>query len=269
MRGYGQLTKKSRNIINKITAWILPTALLLLWWAVTSWELVPAFLLPSPAEVVRAFVEDLPLLGDHLAATLSEAFWGLLLSIIAAVILAVLMDEIAPIRRSVYPLLVVTQTIPSIAIAPLLVLWLGYDAAPKIALIFITCFFPIAVSLLSGLSSVDGDMLRLFRSMGATRLQTLLRLKLPAALESFFSGLRVAVSYSIVGAVIAEWLGGDRGLGVYMTRVRKSFAFDKMFAVIILISAISLLAVALLDLLQKASMPWKRSVKGKEEKNED
>ena len=146
---------------------------------------------------------------------------------------------------------------PTIAIAPLLVLWFGFGMTPKVLLVFITCFFPLLVGLVAGFESADAGILRLYRSMGAGYLRVLWDVKLPYAAESFFAGLRISASYSIVGAVIAEWLGGEGGLGVYMTRVRKGFQFDKMFAVIIVISVLSLLLVEIVDALKKRILRWK------------
>ena len=124
-------------------------------------------------------------------------------------------------------------------------------------MVFLVCFFPMAIGLLQGFSTVDKDLVKLFTSMGASKLQILFSVKIPSALPEFFAGLRIAASYSIVGAVVAEWLGGDMGLGVYMTRVRKSFSFDKMFAVIILVSIISLILIRLVELLEKRMTKWR------------
>lgn len=144
------------------------------------------------------------------------------------------------------------------AIAPLLVLWLGYDMTPKVVLVIIVCFFPVAVGLLDGLRAADTDQISLLRAMGANRAQIFWHIKLPGALPNFFSGLKISVSFSIVGAVIAEWLGGSSGLGVYMTRARKSFAYSDMFAVIFLVVAISLLLMGLTNLLEKKMTPWRQ-----------
>ena len=152
--------------------------------------------------------------------------------------------------------MVLTQTIPTVAIAPLLVLWFGYEMTPKVILIVITTFFPIAVGLLNGFRSADKDSIHLLRAMGAGRWQIFRYIKLPGAMSQFFAGLRISASYAVVGAVISEWLGGFSGLGVYMTRVKQAFAFDKMFAVIFLISIISLLLMKGVDYLQKICMPW-------------
>ena len=261
------MTKKLRSITNNIHSIVFMAVIVLIWHLVCRFELVPGFILPSPESAAIALFRDAALLMDHAVISLTEAFAGLLLSIIFALLLAVLMNESEFIRKTLYPAVIITQTVPAIAMAPLLVLWMGYGMAPKIALIFITCFFPMTVSTLGGLMSVDEDIIRLFRSMGAGRLKILLWVKLPSAMESFFSGLRLAVSYSIVGAVIAEWLGGNGGLGVYMTRVRKSYAFDRMFAVIIFISILSLILIKLVDIIQKKSMPWK-SIRDKSEQGD-
>ncbi len=215
-------------------------------------------MLPSPVEVVKAFFTDFPVLMSHLSVTIQEAVYGLLIGTALGFLIAVLMDRFAFLRKALYPILVITQTVPTIAIAPLLVLWMGFSMAPKITLVVLTTFFPIAVSLLDGFQSADRDEINLLRSMGANRVQIFRHVKLPAATEQFFSGLKVSASYSVVGAVISEWLGGFEGLGVYMTRVKKAYAFDKMFAVIILISLVSLLLMALVTVMKKAATPYKR-----------
>lgn len=224
---------------------------------------MPAFMLPSPVDVFTAFVNDFPLLLTHAQITLQEALYGLLIGIALAFIIASLMDRFQFLYNAFYPLLVLSQTIPTVAIAPLLVLWMGFEMAPKITLVVITTFFPITIGLLDGFKSVDKDQVNLMRSMKANRFQTFYIVKIPTALPSFFAGLKISASYAIVGAVIAEWLGGFEGLGVYMTRVKKAYAFDKMFAVIIFICIISLLLILLVTLIQRLAMPWLRRTKQK------
>ena len=231
--------------------------LLLLWQLVCLLEWIPGYMLPSPVEVLKAFVQELPLLYQNSLITLQEAFLGLLLGVTVGFLAAVLMDGFEILYKAFYPLLIITQTVPSVAIAPLLVLWFGYEMTPKIILIVISTFFPVAVGLLDGFHSADRDAIGLLRSMGAGQVQIFRHIKFPSALPQFFSGLRIAAAYSVVGAVISEWLGGFGGLGVYMTRVKKAFAFDKMFAVIFLISAISLALMALVELAEKKSMPYR------------
>ncbi len=227
-----------------------------LWLAVSEAELVPSFLLPSPLQVCRAMMEDAPILLENAGVTLLEAALGLGIGIAAAFILATAMHAFRFLYRALYPILVITQTIPTIALAPLLVLWMGFGMSPKVTLVALTTFFPIAVSLLEGYASTDRAMANLLRSMGAGRSQIFRHLELPCALSHFFSGLRVSASYAVVGAVISEWLGGFQGLGVYMTRVKKAYAFDKMFAVILVIVAVSLLLMALVAALRRKACPW-------------
>jgi len=253
------LTKKLPSITNKLPALAAVTILLLLWQAVCGTNLVPAYMLPSPVDVLRAFWAERALLWENALITLQEAFIGLGLGVLLGLTFATVMDAIPLLRRAVYPILLLTQTVPTVAIAPLLVLWLGYGLLPKIVLIVLTTFFPVTVGLLDGFAAADPDAVNLLRSMGAGRWQIFRYIKFPGALGQFFSGLRIAAAYCVVGAVISEWLGGFGGLGVYMTRVKKAFAFDKMFAVILLISAVSLALMALVDVAGRLCMPWQRT----------
>ena len=252
------MKKKLQNTTNYIWSISAIAVILILWQTVCSVGLVDEFLLPSPVQVVKAFVEEFPLLMEHSFVTLAEALFGLILGILLGFFVAVFMDQFEPLYKACYPLMILSQTIPTVAIAPLLVLWFGYEMAPKVILIVITTFFPIAVGLLNGFKSADRDSINLLRAMGAGRWQIFKIVKLPGALSQFFAGLRISASYAVVGAVISEWLGGFSGRGVYMTRVKKAFAFDKMFAVILLISLISLLLMKGVDLLQKKCMPWEK-----------
>lgn len=236
-------------------------ALLIIWQLFCTTGLIPSYMLPSPIEVIQAFADELPLLLENSFITLQEAFIGLFLGVSVGFCAAVLMDTFDILYKAFYPLLIITQTIPSVAIAPLLVLWFGYEMTPKIVLIVISTFFPVTVGILDGFRNADKDAIGLLRSMGASRLQIFRYIKFPSALPQLFSGLRIAAAYSVVGAVISEWLGGFGGLGVYMTRVKKAFAFDKMFAVIFLISAISLALMALVGFAEKKSMPYRNTSK--------
>lgn len=216
-------------------------------------------MLPSPVDVINALYTDRQLLLSHAGVTLTETFIGLFAGIIIGFVMAVIMDSFDIIRKMIYPLIVISQTIPTVAIAPLLVIWLGYQMLPKIVLIILVVFFPISIGLLEGFSSVDKDTVRLMRSMGAGNMQIFRFVKLPHSLGHFFSGLRISVSYAVVGAVVSEWIGGTQGLGCYMTRVRKSFSSDKLFGVIMLVSLLSLLLILLVDVLQRICMPWNKN----------
>ena len=246
----------SKKVVAPVCAVV---ALLAVWQGACSLGLVPNFMLPSPVQVVTALVADFPLLLSHMWTTLSEAAFGLVIGVAVGFVFAVLMDKFETFYLAFDPLLTGSQTIPTVAIAPLLVLWFGYGLMPKVLLVVLTTFFPVTVALASGFRSVDPDQVDLLRTMNATEWQIFRYAKLPAAMEQFFSGLRISATYAIVGAVISEWLGGFTGLGVYMTRVRKSFAYDRMFAVIIITSALSLALMKGVDVLERICMPWKKT----------
>ena len=252
------MKRKLPNITSKLWSCSAIVFILIIWQIICAAELVQSFMLPSPRKVAEAFVSEFPVLMEHSVVTLSEAFIGLAVGVMLGFVMAVLMDQFDVLYKAFYPIMILTQTVPTVAIAPLLVLWFGYEMTPKVILIVLTTFFPIAVGLLNGFKSADKDSMNLLRAMGAGRWQIFYHIKFPGALSEFFAGLRISVSYAVVGAVISEWLGGSEGLGVYMTRVRKAYAFDKMFAVIILISVISLVLMKGVELLQKKGMPWEK-----------
>ncbi|NHM15745.1 ABC transporter permease subunit [Eggerthellaceae bacterium zg-887] len=247
---------------DSLLRWTAPTLtvlfVLVAWQVACTFEVVPSFLLPSPLDVASTLVNDAPLLASHALVTLGEALVGLACGVAAGFLLAMAMDRFAVVDKALSPLVTISQTIPTVAIAPLLVLWLGYGMLPKVLLVALTTFFPITVSLASGFRSVDPDVIDLMRTMNASWWQMFRFAKLPAAADSFFAGLRISATYAVVGAVVAEWLGGFEGLGVYMTRVRKSYRYDQMFAVIFIISALSLLLMGAVRVLERACMPWKR-----------
>ncbi|MBR2133296.1 MAG: ABC transporter permease [Eubacterium sp.] len=260
------MTKRFQSITNKTAPLAAIAIVLIIWYICSEKEVIPAYMLPSPTDVARAFFDNFSTMLKQAYVTLQEALYGLLIGIGSAFIIAVLMDRFDFLYKAVYPLLVITQTIPAIAIAPLLVLWMGFGMAPKITLVVITTFFPIVIGLLDGFRSVDGDTINFMRSMGANRIQIFRHIKLPSSVKSFFSGLKISASYAIVGAVVSEWLGGFEGLGVYMTRVKKAYAYDKMFAVIVFISAISLALLGLVALLEKLATPWENQKNNNERK---
>ena len=247
--------KKLASLTNKYAATISMAILLIIWQGAGYLNLLPKYIIPTPVEIAKAFVKNYQLLIFHSKITLLEAIIGLFLGIIIAWILALIMDSIPLFNKAVYPLLVLTQTIPTIAIAPILVLWLGYGLTPKIVLIVITTTFPIVVSILDGFRNCDKDMITLLKLMKASKFQILWHVKIPTSY--FYAGLRVSVSYAFIAAVVAEWLGGFEGLGVYMIKAKKLFEYDTMFAIIILVSVISLLSIELVKLSERKFIKWK------------
>ena len=235
---------------------LLVTTLLVLWeWACWHWR-IPVWLLPAPSQICRAAIEAHAILVPHIWQTLLETWLGLIAALVTGLALAVIIDISAVLRRAIYPLLVVSQTVPIIAIAPLLVIWLGYGILPKVIVVSLVCFFPIVVSTADGLRSADPDLIALLRTMGATRFQIFHKVRVPGALPGFFSGLKIAIAYSVIGAIIGEWVGASQGLGVFMLRASNSFRTDWVFAAIATVSLLSIVLFLSVTVLERTVLPW-------------
>jgi len=219
---------------------------------------MPSYILPAPSQVLIALVDSFNLIVFHAKITIYESLVGFAIAIIFSLIIAFLMDSVEVVKKAVYPILITSQTVPIITIAPLFVIWFGYGLLPKVIVVALVCFFPVTVSFLEGLESVDREMYDLLKSMGASRMQIFKMVKLPGAMPSLFSGLKISAAYSIMGAVIGEWLGAKAGLGEFMRRSMHSFAVDKVFAAIVVITAISLGIFRIINLLGMRLMPWTR-----------
>lgn len=249
------MMKKSANT-GKWPAAVFLAALTAIWELSIKAGWVDAYTLPAPTGVLKALIAELPGMRPHIWITLQEAGVGFLAAIGFSIALALLMDFVPIVKKGLYPILVLSQTVPIIVLAPLFGMWFGFGMTPKIVIVMLVCFFPIIVSLLDGLEAADPDELHLIEGMGAGHFQQFRWVKFPGALVNLFSGIRIAATYSIMGAVIGEWLGGTGGLGVYMLRVRHSFALDKMFAAILIVVVLSIAVFKAIDLFQKILMPW-------------
>ena len=232
--------------------------LLLLWQSLTTLGGARLWILPSPWQVLTEGIAAWRFLGlpRHTWQTLQEALYGLFLAVAVALTLAMLVDSSALLRRTIYPLLVVSQTVPIIALAPILVLWLGYGTLPKVLVVALVCFFPIVISTADGLRSADPEWTALLRSMGATRWQILTKVRLPHALPAFFSGLKVAATYSVIGAIIGEWVGGSVGLAFFMRRAHNAFRYDREFAAIGVTALLSIGLFLIVAALERLALPW-------------
>jgi ABC-type nitrate/sulfonate/bicarbonate transport system permease component len=250
---------KLRKLANYGPALILIIALLAIWQLYTqlgqAGQINPLFL-PSPTAIIAALVNNWPIIYDNTVQTMLETVLGILLATLFGLVMAILLDVSNWMRRAIYPLLVISQTIPMIALAPLLLLWIGPDIRSKLIVVIIYCFFPIAVSCADGLASVEPELINLLRSMRATRWQILWMVRLPAAMPSFFSGLRIAATYSVVGAIFGEYVGAEKGLGIYMQRATNSFAISQVFAAIAVTAVLSLLLFGLVSLIERIALPW-------------
>ena len=253
--------QKGQRKLSKRWAQVVPPARLILlllvcWQVATNLWHIQAWLLPSPLRIAQAGLEAKSLLGPHIWQTLTETLVGFGLALIVGLSLALLIDFSATLRRAIYPLLVVSQTIPIIAIAPLLVIWFGYGILPKVLVVALVCFFPIVVSTTDGLQSADPDLSALLQAMGATRRQVFFKVRLPGALPSVFSGIKIAVTYSVIGAIIGEWVGASRGLGVFMLRSTNAFRTDWLFVAVAITALMSVALFLAVTVLQRALLPW-------------
>lgn len=213
---------------------------------------VPQYVLPSPLKVISAFTAILPELLRHGYVTFLETILGMLIAAAFGVSVAIVMDAFPLVKSAVYPLLVVTQTVPAIVLAPIFIIYLGFGLAPKILTVVLMCFFPITVSFAGGMEHVDQRLVNLVRSYGASTTQVYTKVKIPAAAPQLFSGLKVAATYSISGAVVGEWLSSDSGLGYYMLRVKNAYMLDKVFACVLMVILLSLLMNGLVRLAGRA-----------------
>ncbi len=231
-------------------------ALLLVWEAVVRLGGIDAFLLPAPSRILQVLLTQPGFYAANAWRTVQETAVGFAVAMVAGLLCALVVDASPLARRAVYPLLIASQTVPVIAIAPLIIVWLGFGLAPKVVIITLYCFFPVVVSAVDGLRVADPEMLALLRSMGATPRQLLRLARWPAALPSVFSGVKIAATYAVTGAVVSEWLGASEGLGVTMIRAQKSFAPDRVFAAIVVVILLTLVLFAVIDRLARAVMPW-------------
>lgn len=250
--------RKSQNTADRLIPILFILAILIIWEAMVNLGIVERYILPSPTDILNALISNGTDIMIHAATTFFEGIAGLLVAVCLSLIMAIVMDLFPVVKKAIYPVLVMSQTVPIIVIAPLLAMWFGFGIAPKIFVVVLVCFFPITVSLIEGLQSVDGELINLVRSMGAQKRQIFTKIKFPSALPYFFSGLKIAATYSIMGAVIGEWLGGKAGLGVYMLRARHAFALDLVFASILVIVVLSIGLFYVIAGIQRVLMPWEK-----------
>jgi ABC-type nitrate/sulfonate/bicarbonate transport system permease component len=242
---------------------ILPPALLLaafvlLWQGIASLPSVDNLTLASPVETWHALKHDRSLLFDEAGVTAVEVLLGLAISIALGFVLAVAMHLMRPLRDAAYPLLLASQAIPIVVLAPLFILAFGYGIGPKLAIVALICFFPIVVNVLDGLRSVDPDLLKLLRSLGATRWARLWKAELPASLPFLFSGIKIAATVSVIGAVFGEWAGADRGLGRLVLLANNQLQTPRVYAGTVLLTLMAIALFAFVSLVERLVIPWRR-----------
>lgn len=237
---------------------LLAAALVGGWQSVGQFGVRDVQVLPTPSQVLSAGWDQRGALWQNTVPTLEETLAGFALTFALSWLIATAMDFSGAARRALYPLLVASQTVPVVAIAPLFVVVFGFYLFPKVLLVALATFFPLTASLAEGFATADQDAMRLMRSMGASRWQCFVKLRVPGALPFFFTGLRVSITYAIGGAVFAEYAGAINGLGIYMHQMQQNFRTDLVFAAILVIAALSVLLFVSTFLLERLVTPWRR-----------
>ncbi|MGK2229521.1 ABC transporter permease [Devosia sp.] len=235
---------------------------------IVAWELYAQFAdiapttLPPPSRVVTQAVQHRQALWDNTVPTLTATLAGFACSLLAAFVFSVLIDFFEPLRRALFPVFIISQTLPLVAIAPLIVLWFGFGLAPKIMLVALVTFFPMLVALVQGYAATDRDITALLASMGAGRGRIFVLARLPTALPYFFAGLRISITYAVVGAIFAEYAGAARGLGIYILNSKNNFRPDLVLAAVLVSASLTLMLFGVTVLIQRLAMPWARLSQG-------
>ncbi len=249
-------TEKFKNIIPSL---ILVGMVIGIWEIVSALSEIPGYILPAPSAIVCSLVNNIRLLLYHSSYTFAAVLPGLGLAMIISPLLALLMDRFTFLKKALYPLLVVSQAVPIFAVAPLILIWFGVGLLPKVLIVALVCFFPLTINLVEGFNQVDPEAIELMQTMRANRLLITRSVHLPSTLPYFFSGLKIAATYSVLGAIIGEWLAARAGLGIFMLRAMHSFRTADLFAAIIVVVVLSLTLFKLVELAGKLAMPWQRA----------
>jgi putative hydroxymethylpyrimidine transport system permease protein len=253
------MTSENTNRAN-LPAAILVFALLMLW-QMAAMGMNAAYILPSPVQVVQKLWELRgPLFTAHLPATMSVVAIGLIISIVLGLALAILMDMSPVAEKALYPLVIASQTIPTTALAPLFVLWFGYTIWSKVLVTVLMTFFPVTITVFDGFQSTKREMEELMISFHASKKDIFMKLKLPGALPSFFSAIKMAIPLSIIGAAIGEWLGAQSGLGYFSKRMMTQLDGAGVFAPIVLLSIVAMVIVGIITIIERVLLPWRKEL---------
>ena len=255
----------------KSLVWWLPAlaiiiGLLGIWEGLVRLFDVQRWLLPPPSAIAEELVSSRSLFLDHTWLTLEEIVVGFAIAALSGVVLATGIAFSRTVERSIYPFVIASQTIPIIAIAPLLLVWLGYGLTPKVFVVALIAFFPIVVNMVDGLKSADRDMVNLMRTLGANRWQVFTKLQIPTSLPFLFSGLKVAIAASVIGAVIGEWVGSSEGLGYLMIRSKPQFLTERVFGAIFILSVMGIVLFIAIGLVERYLIPWHHGSRSQETK---
>jgi NitT/TauT family transport system permease protein len=247
---------KKANIIQWIKVSVTLLALVLIWEAACRLLDIAPFLLPSPSSIVSRMIEKPTLFWAHGWYTLYETFAGFILAVIVGLVAAGIIVVMPSVRDVLMPILLIAQLVPKVAIAPILLVWFGYGIMPKIIIAFLVAFFPIVVNAANGLVSVEKELLDLGRSLEASRWQIFWKFRMPAALPELFSGMKIAMTLAVIGAIIGEFVGGDRGLGYLIIIANQELDTPLAFAALVIISLGGIVLYALIEVLERITIPW-------------
>ena len=246
------------KLIDLIPSILIVIIVFVLWEILVNIQNIPTWLLPPPSEIFKSLYLDFSKLFDHTLVTLQEILIGFIVALIFGFVIASAIGLSNTVEKSLYPFLISLQTIPIIVIAPMLLVWVGYGLLPKIIVVALISFFPIVVNTADGMKSLDTDMKKLLLTMGASNWQIFRKIMIPSSLPYLFSGVRIAVSLSVIGAVIGEWVGSSEGLGYLMIRSKPQFLTELVFASIFILSAIGIGLFLLVGILERLIIPWSR-----------
>lgn len=249
---------------DKLTRWIAPAfvliSLLVMWELLVTWSETPRWMLPRPSDIAESFRNDYAMLWMHTWVTLSEVLIGFGIALVAGLVTGVAIDSSRIIERALYPLLIASQTIPMVVLAPLFLIWFGYGLLPKVLITALVAYFPLAVNTVDGLKSTDRELIKLLRSMGADRSAIFRLAKVPSALPSIFSGARVSVAFSVIGAVFGEFVGAKAGLGYLMDRSAPQFQTPRVFACIVILAVMGVSLFSIVSLIERIALPWRKYI---------
>ncbi|MET3196311.1 ABC transporter permease [Bacillus sp. OAE603] len=230
---------------------------LIFWQLIIKFFKIEAWLLPGPIAILKEGIQSYDSLVPHVLSTVQLTIFGFLVGTFLGLMIAIVLHLIPGFKEAFYPLLILSQNVPIIVLAPLLIIWFGFGVLPKLMIISLVCFFPVTVSALDGFRQTPTELINYMKMAGATKSQLFWKIECPYSLPSIFSGLKISATYSVMGAVISEWLGAKTGIGVFMTLASSSFRTDRVFVSIFIIMLLSMFFFGLIVLLERMTVKWK------------
>ena len=253
------MQRLSKALRESLPAWLLTLAFLLAWEFGQQYTGIQTYILPTPSLIIKALLTGIPRLGTHFLVTLKEIVLGFVIGDLTGIALALAIHKSRLLERTLYPIIIFFQNVPKIAIAPIFILWFGYGMTPKIVVVVVISFFPVVVNTLYGLRAADPNLLDLVRSVSATPAQLLTKVELPNSLPYMFEGFKIAITLSVIGAIVGEWAGADSGLGFLILLSSSQLETDRLFAAITIVSLVGVALFYVISLAERLLLPWERA----------